>query len=215
VRAGDDGIAIKSGLNAAGRAFGMPCEHVTIRNVTVHPLLDNLSTNGVSIGSEMSGGVRNVSVHNVTVVGCAAGIYIKSMLGRGGCVAGIEQCGQRCNTCRSYVRDVSYSNVTLHRVLNPIKIVMRYSYNLPPPAPSNSSDVPVFDSIYISHVRATSCASAGDIYGLTDVSNITNLRLYDVTITGALADVVAWSQCEAAQGLTIGVSPAPPCLTPG
>jgi polygalacturonase len=103
VRAGDDGVAVKSGLNAAGRAFGMPCEHVTIRNVTVHPLLDNLSTNGktlalvtnkpkprntspagISIGSEMSGGVRNVSVDNVTVVGCAAGVYIKSMLGRGG-----------------------------------------------------------------------------------------------------------------------------------
>jgi hypothetical protein len=33
----------------------------------------------------MSGGVRNVTVDNVTVIGCSAGMYVKSMLGRGGC----------------------------------------------------------------------------------------------------------------------------------
>lgn len=198
VRAGDDGIAIKSGLNAAGRAFGMPCEHVTIRNVTVHPLLDNLSTNGISIGSEMSGGVRNVSVYNVSATGVAAGIYIKSMLGRGG-----------------YVSDVSYSNVQLHRVLQPIKIVMQYSYELPAPALANASDVPVFDSILLDHVRGTSCASAGDIYGLPDVSNISNLFLHDVIITGILADEMQWTRCIAAEGAAVRVTPLPPCLSTG
>ena len=194
VRAGDDGIAIKSGLNAAGRAFGMPCQHVTIRNVTVHPLLDNLSTNGVSIGSEMSGGVFNVSVDNVTAIGVAAGIYIKSMLGRGG-----------------YVRDISFSNVVLHRVLQPIKIAMHYSYSLP--APSNSSDVPVFDSISIRSVRGSSCDSAGELLGLDAVSNITNLQLRDVAITGILARETKWTQCAAAQGVAANVSPPPSCLS--
>jgi polygalacturonase len=202
VRAGDDGIAIKSGLNAAGRAFGVPCEHVTIRNVTVHPLLDNLSTNGVSIGSEMSGGVHNVSIDNITAIGVAAGIYIKSMLGRGG-----------------YVRNISYSNVILHRVLQPIKIVMKYSYDVPAFAPSNFSDVPVdvpvFDNIVIDGVFGSSCDSAGDIFGLTDVSNITNLLLRDVSINGALVDAVKWTQCEAAQGVAVNVMPQPACLSAG
>ena len=96
ISAGDDGIAIKSGLNAAGRcvrvlhshesayfhvlglslvivlnavgrAFNMPSQHIVVRNVTVAPPLDNLSTNGVSIGSEMSGGVHNVTVTNCTI----------------------------------------------------------------------------------------------------------------------------------------------------
>eukprot|EP00520_Triparma_pacifica_P004229 CAMPEP_0118633778 /NCGR_PEP_ID=MMETSP0785-20121206/1182_1 /TAXON_ID=91992 /ORGANISM="Bolidomonas pacifica, Strain CCMP 1866" /LENGTH=274 /DNA_ID=CAMNT_0006524683 /DNA_START=47 /DNA_END=867 /DNA_ORIENTATION=- len=62
---GDDGISIKSGLNGAGRDFDMPSSNVHIENITVHPLIDNLSTNGISIGSEMSGGVRNVTVRNL------------------------------------------------------------------------------------------------------------------------------------------------------
>ncbi len=71
----------------------------------------------------------------------------------------------------------------------------------------------MFDSIYINRVHGTSCASAGDIFGLTDVSNITNLQLHDVTITGVLADVSAWSQCQAAEGLAVNVSPPPLCLS--
>ena len=202
VRAGDDGIAIKSGLNAAGRSFGMPCEHVTIRNVTVHPLLDNLSTNGVSIGSEMSGGVRNVSIHNITAIGVAAGIYIKSMQGRGG-----------------YVRNVTYSHVILHRVLQPIKIVMKYSYDLPAFSPANFSDVPVdvpvFDSIVIDGVHGSSCDSAGAIFGLVSESNITNLLLRDISISGALVDAVTWTQCEGAEGVAVDVAPQPSCLPAG
>jgi hypothetical protein len=93
-------------------------------------------------------------------------------------------------------------------------ILSRYSYDLLSPAPSNSSDVPAFDSIYIRRVLGTSCASAGDIYGLADLSNITNLQMHHVAITGSLADVVAWSQCEAAQGVAADVSPPPPCLSP-
>ena len=174
----------------------MPCEHVTIRNVTVHPLLDNLSTNGVSIGSEMSGGVRHVRVENVTAIGVEAGIYIKSMLGRGG-----------------YVTNVSYSNVLLLRVLQPIKIVMKYSYDAQvAPHVTNSPDVPLFDSISIEHVRGQHCASAGDIFGLADVSIITNLLLHNVSISGALSQVVTWTQCVAAQGRAVQVSPQPTCL---
>lgn len=37
---GDDGIAIKSGLNEAGREFNMPSENIIIRNITVIPQFD-------------------------------------------------------------------------------------------------------------------------------------------------------------------------------
>jgi polygalacturonase len=194
VRAGDDAIAIKSGLNAAGRAFNMPCERVIIRNITVEPLLDNLSTNGVSIGSEMSGGVRDVTVDGINAIGVAAGVYIKSMLGRGG-----------------YVRNITYSNVVMHRVLQPVKIVMKYSYDLP----ANTDDIPVFDSILLHRIHGSFCASAGAIFGLTGMSNITNLELRDVSISGALAELVKWSQCDAAEGTAVNVSPPPQCLFPG
>ena len=76
---GDDGIAIKSGLNEYGRDFATPSENIYIRNITIEPQFDNLSTNGISIGSEMSGDVRNVTVENVTIIGCEAGELIKKL----------------------------------------------------------------------------------------------------------------------------------------
>jgi len=69
-RCGDDGVAIKSGLNEAGVAFATPSQHIRVQNVTVHPFFDNGSTNGVSIGSEMSGGVYNVTVSGLSLTGC-------------------------------------------------------------------------------------------------------------------------------------------------
>lgn len=52
---GDDCIAIKSGRNAEGRRLGVPSENIVIRNCTMRD-----GHGGVVIGSEMSGGARNV-----------------------------------------------------------------------------------------------------------------------------------------------------------
>ncbi|MGZ8412995.1 MAG: glycoside hydrolase family 28 protein [Gemmatirosa sp.] len=52
---GDDCIAIKSGRNADGRRIGVPSENIVIRNCRMKD-----GHGGVTIGSEISGGVRNV-----------------------------------------------------------------------------------------------------------------------------------------------------------
>src|SRR5664280_1566804 len=52
---GDDCIAIKAGKNADGRRVNMPSEDIVIRNCTFAD-----GHGGVTIGSEMTGGVRNV-----------------------------------------------------------------------------------------------------------------------------------------------------------
>ncbi len=54
---GDDCIAIKSGRNADGRRIAVPTENVVIRNCRMKD-----GHGGVTIGSEISGGVRNVFV---------------------------------------------------------------------------------------------------------------------------------------------------------
>jgi len=51
----DDCIAIKSGRNADGRRIGIPSENIVIRNCRMKD-----GHGGVVMGSEMSGGVRNV-----------------------------------------------------------------------------------------------------------------------------------------------------------
>ena len=67
---GDDGIAIKSGRDQDGWRMGRPTENVVIRNCTF-----NSKANGVCIGSEISGGVRNVYIENVRISGAKNGIY--------------------------------------------------------------------------------------------------------------------------------------------
>jgi polygalacturonase len=82
---GDDAICIKSGKDADGRKRGKPAENIIIRNCTVYH-----GHGGVTIGSEMSGGVRNVKVSGCTFIGTDVGIRFKSNRGRGGVVEDIS-----------------------------------------------------------------------------------------------------------------------------
>lgn len=59
---GDDCIAIKSGRNGDGRRINVPSENIIVRNCTMKD-----GHGGVVIGSETSGGVRNVYVENCTM----------------------------------------------------------------------------------------------------------------------------------------------------
>ncbi len=79
--AGDDGVCLKSGMNAVGRRIGMPTENIWVENCVVYH-----AHGGVTIGSEMSGGVRNVYVNNCLFMGTDIGLRFKSTRGRGGIV---------------------------------------------------------------------------------------------------------------------------------
>jgi polygalacturonase len=87
---GDDAIVIKSGTNHDGWRLNTPSENIVVRNCTVfdgHQL--------VAIGSELSGGVRNVYVHDCLFEPRRAKIalhnilYIKTNRRRGGFVENI------------------------------------------------------------------------------------------------------------------------------
>ena len=86
---GDDAIAIKAGTDRDGRRLNTPTENVVIRNCTMlrgHQL--------VAIGSELSGGIRNVYVHDCQFLNAAADqpqniLFIKTNRRRGGFVENI------------------------------------------------------------------------------------------------------------------------------
>lgn len=78
---GDDGICIKSGRDEEGRKRGVPTEDVIVRNCTVFH-----GHGGFVVGSEMSGGARNIFVSDCNFLGTDIGIRFKTTRGRGGVV---------------------------------------------------------------------------------------------------------------------------------
>lgn len=99
---GDDCIAIKSGTEYNK-------EFIPSENIYVHHCQMKKGHCGVGIGSEMSGGVRNVRVEDCEFTGTERGLRLKTRRGRGGFVDGI-----------SLVR------VKMSNVLVPLSINMRY-----------------------------------------------------------------------------------------
>jgi polygalacturonase len=83
--AGDDGICIKSGRDEEGRKRGKPTENVIVRNNVVYR-----AHGGFVIGSEMSGGAKNIFVSDCTFIGTDIGLRFKTTRGRGGIVENIH-----------------------------------------------------------------------------------------------------------------------------
>jgi DNA sulfur modification protein DndE len=81
---GDDGICIKSGRDEEGRKRGVPTEDVIVQHCTVFH-----GHGGFVIGSEMSGGARNIFVSDCNFLGTDVGLRFKTTRGRGGVVENI------------------------------------------------------------------------------------------------------------------------------
>ncbi len=78
---GDDAICLKSGKDKPGRDRGIPTSRMLIDGCTVYH-----GHGGFVIGSEMSGGVKDVVCRNCTFSGTDVGLRFKSGRGRGGVV---------------------------------------------------------------------------------------------------------------------------------
>ncbi|WP_421940184.1 glycoside hydrolase family 28 protein [Pedobacter sp.] len=81
---GDDAICIKSGKDEEGRKRGIPSSEGIIKGNTVYN-----GHGGVVVGSEMSGGARDIFIENCTFIGTDKGLRFKSTRGRGGVVENI------------------------------------------------------------------------------------------------------------------------------
>jgi len=79
ISAGDDAISIKSGRGMDAVRIGKPTEDVVIKD----SILRSTKFAAIGFGTEISGGVRNISVSNCTISGVQNAIFIKSRDGRG------------------------------------------------------------------------------------------------------------------------------------
>jgi polygalacturonase len=85
IASGDDSIALKSGRGLSAIQNGRPTENVEIRDCT----LASSSFAALAIGTELSGGIRNVKMENCTIMGHQNAIFIKSRDGRAGYIDNI------------------------------------------------------------------------------------------------------------------------------
>lgn len=156
---GDDAIVLKSGRGVDGRRIGRPTENVTITNCTFHR-----AHGAVVVGSETSGGVRNVVASNIVSKGTEVGIRIKSGRGRGG-----------------IVENLRFDNWVIDSPLKQGIIVTNYYVAVP--QESVSERTPVFRNIAISNVTVTGAPVVADIQGLPEMP-IANLRIRDLSGSG-------------------------------
>ena len=167
----DDCIVLKSGLNEEGQRLGRPTENVVIRRIRA-----TAGHGGVTIGSDMSGGVRNVFVHDCHLDGPEVGIRMKAARGRGGVVENI------------HVQDITMGAIAG----DAIQLTTEY-----PTFVLSSGKPPTFRNIHISRVTCRQAKTAVRMVGLTD-SVLREITLSDVTIS---AD--EGLQCAAARDIRL------------
>lgn len=85
----DDGVAIKSGWDCMGNRYNVPSRNITIRRVVVNMLRDS-SAAGLTVGSEMSGGVEDVLIEDCTILRAGIGVLLKVAQCRGGYIRHIH-----------------------------------------------------------------------------------------------------------------------------
>ncbi|HYN93297.1 MAG TPA: glycoside hydrolase family 28 protein [Pilimelia sp.] len=178
---GDDCIAIKAGRNSDGRRLAVPCQHIVIADCTFAD-----GHGGVTIGSEMSGGVQHVYASNLrmdspNLWSCAR---FKTNSVRGG-----------------FIRDVHIEGVTVGQVRDQV-LEIDFGYE----EGDAGEFLPRVDGIHLSGWRVASTDAPWRLVGygrgpigtvsLTDVvidkatspgvaREVTGLRLRDVTVNGA------------------------------
>ena len=93
ISAGDDGFVMKAGRNRDAWRINRPTENVVVRNCRLPS-----ATALLAVGSEMSGGVRNVCIHDCEVGDVARLYYVKTNHRRGGFVDNIVIRGIRARS---------------------------------------------------------------------------------------------------------------------
>ena len=169
---GDDNVAIKSG-QPGSPGGDEPSKNITITDCTFE------HGHGISIGSEIAGGVQNVRVERVTFKGGDQAIRIKANRDRG-----------------NDVSNISFKDITMDGIVKASISISEYYPKVMPSGPVEAVPVgrltPHFHNIRIENVKGVNGAWAGAIVGLPE-SPVTDIVLKNVNIQAAKGLQVAYA----------------------
>jgi len=172
---GDDCVTLKSGINEIGRRMGKPDENITIANCVMMK-----GHGGVTIGSEMSGGVHNVTVANCVFQGTDIGIRVKAQRGRGNVVEGL-----------------TVANIVMQDVPHPFTITTFYQgSDQPGDVYPVDEGTPHFRDFLFSNITARGAADAGSITGLRE------LPVEDISFSHVRIQAAKGFTCTNARGIS-------------
>ncbi|MGB8028953.1 MAG: glycoside hydrolase family 28 protein [Terracidiphilus sp.] len=183
---GDDDIAIKSG------AINSPGDDDPSRNIIISDCTF-MHGHGLSIGSEIAGGARNIVAERIHFDGTDNGIRVKANRDRG-----------------NDVSNLVFRDIDMKDVKYPLVISEYYPRILPPEGDVASQPVtrltPHFHNIVLENVTATGAAMAGAIVGLPEAP-VTDIVLKNVNLSGEKGLSIGYAtvtgqnvKVEAAQG---------------
>jgi polygalacturonase len=170
---GDDGICIKSGKNEQGRKLGKPTQDVIVRNCVVYH-----AHGGFVIGSEMSGGAKNIFVYNCSFIGTDVGLRFKTTRGRGGVVEKI------------YVNNINMKDINAEAVLfdmyyeakDPVVLAGEVREQPKVVVLPVTEATPQFKDFHVSNIYCWGAQTALFIRGLPEM-NIKGIYLDNMVIT--------------------------------
>ena len=174
---GDDGICVKSGKDEDGRRRNVATENLIVDNCTVFK-----GHGGFVVGSEMSGGVKNVSVSNCQFLGTDVGLRFKSSRGRGGVVENI------------YISHISMFDIATEPVLFNLyyggksaveSLEEGDEIQQGATIPQVDETTPLFRNIYIESVTCRNARRALYFHGLPE-QNIENIHISDFVVYAQL-----------------------------
>ncbi len=173
IDAGDDAICIKSGKDADGRKRGIPSENVIVKDCICYH-----GHGGFVVGSEMSGGVKNVYVKNCRFAGTDVGLRFKSTRGRGGVVENI------------YIEDVVMNDIATEALLFDLFYGGKSAIEALEDGDNTSTDMPAqpvdettpqFRNIFVNNVVCRDARRAMLFNGLPEM-NVENVVVKNTTI---------------------------------
>ena len=158
---GDDCIAIKSGRNADGRKWNVPSENIVVRRCHMAD-----GHGGIVIGSEISGGYRNLFVEDCTMdsPNLDRVVRIKTSNCRGGIIENI------------YVRNIEVGECR--------EAVVRINLAYEPKENCNRAFDPIVRNVYLENINCQKSQYGIYLHGLDNVTNIDNINLKDCNFNG-------------------------------